>query len=76
MSGQPARQWGQNPRCRCGRGMTMGSRSCRDCFLAGRGAKAGRRGPSLLTVLKEVRKMAPDKNGEVRLHGLVFKKVQ
>jgi hypothetical protein len=72
---QPSQQWSHDPRCRCGRAITRGARSCRACYRAGRGAKVGRRGPSLAAILKHVREMKPNKNGEVHAFGLTFKRV-
>lgn len=63
-------------RCRCGRKMASGSRSCRKCFEEGRGVYHGGRGRSWTLVLAEVAERLKGKpvGSEVTVDGLTFTK--
>lgn len=43
--------------CKCGKPKTLGSRSCRTCYRAGRGVKPGKRGRTIESILNEVNAM-------------------
>jgi hypothetical protein len=46
-------------RCNCGAAKMSGSRSCRPCFVAGKGVKPGRKGRSIETMIKEAGGLKP-----------------
>jgi hypothetical protein len=60
-------------RCRCGRKMSIGSKSCRKCFESGK-SPARKRGRSILSVLAEVRQMNLKPGQTATIGGLTFTK--